>query len=221
LSDIGQTILWQYINGDGAVFSLFPQDVSRSLCRGAGFRQAMDQEGVARSQCGRLASVLAADVNNEPTLYLAEFKQRCRELLSRLRTEACRIIDCGGQHSDDRRGRQKPSSHRFLLKMLSHGCCNKHEFRKIRCPNQHRGDVLIHFSHVNAQRLSMTGTFPDQLTDVYDAMIDWSKRLDHEGPFYRTLFERLSAKSVVDVACGTGHHAAMFHDWGLEVEASD
>ena len=61
----------------------------------------------------------------------------------------------------------------------------------------------------------------DDLTDVYEAMIDWSKRLGHEGPFYRRLFEQHGVRSVLDAACGTGHHAAMFHDWGLRVEGAD
>jgi SAM-dependent methyltransferase len=62
---------------------------------------------------------------------------------------------------------------------------------------------------------------PHDLTDVYEAMIDWPKRLAHERAFYRRLVERIGAKTLVDVACGTGHHAAMFHSWGLEVEAAD
>jgi glycine/sarcosine N-methyltransferase len=61
----------------------------------------------------------------------------------------------------------------------------------------------------------------DDLTDVYEAMIDWPKRLANEEPFYRRLFERLGARSIADVACGTGRHAAMFHGWGLSVEGSD
>lgn len=61
----------------------------------------------------------------------------------------------------------------------------------------------------------------EDLTDVYDAMIDWPKRLANEEPFYRRLFQRTTAKRVVDVACGTGRHAAMFHSWGLDVEGSD
>jgi SAM-dependent methyltransferase len=61
----------------------------------------------------------------------------------------------------------------------------------------------------------------DDLTDVYEAMIDWPKRLANEGPFYRRCFARLGARSVADVACGTGHHAAMFHSWNLRVEGSD
>jgi len=61
----------------------------------------------------------------------------------------------------------------------------------------------------------------DQLTDVYDAMIDWPKRLAAEGPFYRDWFQQIGAKRVLDTACGTGRHAAMFHSWGLEVEGAD
>jgi glycine/sarcosine N-methyltransferase len=61
----------------------------------------------------------------------------------------------------------------------------------------------------------------DDFADAYEAMIDWPKRLAHEGPFYRRLFERAGVRSVIDVACGTGHHAAMFHQWGLRVEGAD
>ena len=59
------------------------------------------------------------------------------------------------------------------------------------------------------------------VTDVYEAMIDWPKRLANEGPFYRRLFDRVGVHRVVDVACGTGRHAAMFHSWGLRVEGAD
>ncbi len=59
------------------------------------------------------------------------------------------------------------------------------------------------------------------LTDVYEAMIDWPKRLAHEEPFYRRLFAEHGVRSVVDTACGTGRHAAMFHSWGLRVEGAD
>ncbi len=55
----------------------------------------------------------------------------------------------------------------------------------------------------------------------YEALIDWPKRLANEAPFYRSCFDAASARRVADVACGTGHHAAMFHSWGLQVEGSD
>jgi SAM-dependent methyltransferase len=67
----------------------------------------------------------------------------------------------------------------------------------------------------------MTTQAFDDLSDVYEAMIDWPKRLANEEPFYRRLFERVGARRVLDAACGTGHHAAMFHRWGLAVEGAD
>ncbi len=59
------------------------------------------------------------------------------------------------------------------------------------------------------------------LSEVYDALVDWPKRLAREEPFYRNVFEQVGVRSVVDVACGSGRHANMFHDWGLRVEAAD
>jgi SAM-dependent methyltransferase len=61
----------------------------------------------------------------------------------------------------------------------------------------------------------------DDLTSVYEAMIDWPRRLGNEGPFFRSLFEQSDVKRIADVACGTGRHAALFHSWGLIVHASD
>ncbi len=68
--------------------------------------------------------------------------------------------------------------------------------------------------------LADTNTF-NQLADVYEAIVDWPKRLAAEEPFYRHWFQQAGVKRVVDVACGTGHHAAMFHGWGLDVEGAD
>ncbi|MBU0638772.1 MAG: class I SAM-dependent methyltransferase [Planctomycetes bacterium] len=52
-------------------------------------------------------------------------------------------------------------------------------------------------------------------------MVDWERRLANETPFYRRLFDEVGARRVLDVACGTGHHAALFCTWGLEVEGAD
>jgi 2-polyprenyl-3-methyl-5-hydroxy-6-metoxy-1,4-benzoquinol methylase len=57
--------------------------------------------------------------------------------------------------------------------------------------------------------------------EVYDAMVDWPRRLANETPFYLWAFERVGAKRVLDAACGTGHHAAMFADWGMEAAGAD
>ncbi len=66
----------------------------------------------------------------------------------------------------------------------------------------------------------MSETF-DQHAAIYDLLIDWDRRLANEEPFYRQLVERLGARRVLDAACGTGRHAAMFHSWGLEVQGAD
>jgi len=59
------------------------------------------------------------------------------------------------------------------------------------------------------------------LTGVYEAMVDWPKRLANEEPFYRRLFERTGVQRVLDAACGTGWHAGMFAAWRLRVEGAD
>ena len=61
----------------------------------------------------------------------------------------------------------------------------------------------------------------DDLTDLYEAAIDWPKRLQNESAFYRRLFDRVGVKTLINVACGTGRHAAMFHSWDLRVEGAD
>ncbi len=67
----------------------------------------------------------------------------------------------------------------------------------------------------------MQNTPFDHLAEVYDALVDWPRRLDREKPFYMQWFDAVDTDSVVDVACGTGRHAAMFHGWGLTVEGAD
>jgi len=59
------------------------------------------------------------------------------------------------------------------------------------------------------------------LSEIYDALVDWPKRLAREETFYRRVFKQVKARSVLDAACGSGRHAAMFHDWGLRVEGAD
>ena len=67
----------------------------------------------------------------------------------------------------------------------------------------------------------MSSTPFDNLTDLYEGMIDWPKRLAYEAPFFRQLFEQAKVKRLADVACGTGRHADLFRTWGLKVQASD
>jgi SAM-dependent methyltransferase len=60
-----------------------------------------------------------------------------------------------------------------------------------------------------------------ELSDVFEDLVDWPKRLAGEEPFFRRFFESVGAGSVLDVACGTGQHAALFHSWGMRVEGAD
>lgn len=57
--------------------------------------------------------------------------------------------------------------------------------------------------------------------DRYDLLVDWPRRLEREAPFFRKLFHQHRVGRLADVACGTGRHAALFHTWGIDVEASD
>ncbi len=57
--------------------------------------------------------------------------------------------------------------------------------------------------------------------EIYDAIVNWDKRLAREAPFYQQLFEKTGVQQVLDTACGTGRHAHLFHSWGLHVEGAD
>lgn len=71
-----------------------------------------------------------------------------------------------------------------------------------------------------AESSQHSSTF-DEHAHVYESLVDWPRRLAREEPFYRRVFEQVGVKRVLDAACGTGHHAAMFASWGLEVEGAD
>jgi len=61
----------------------------------------------------------------------------------------------------------------------------------------------------------------DELGDKYDLMIRWKPRLEREAPFFQRLFSETRAARVLDLGCGTGHHAKLFRNWGLEVVGVD
>jgi SAM-dependent methyltransferase len=61
----------------------------------------------------------------------------------------------------------------------------------------------------------------DEVADAYDALIDWPARLRNEESLFRRLFDDHDVRRVLDTACGTGRHAAMFHSWGASVEGAD
>lgn len=55
----------------------------------------------------------------------------------------------------------------------------------------------------------------------YDTFVNWDKRLAHEGPFFRELFEREGVRRIVDVGAGSARHSIMFASWGYDVVAVD
>ena len=72
----------------------------------------------------------------------------------------------------------------------------------------------------------------DHVTEAYEALIDWPKRLARETPLLRAVLTECGALGAMenaataagralDLACGTGHHAALLSEWGLEVEGRD
>lgn len=67
----------------------------------------------------------------------------------------------------------------------------------------------------------MTTEFYRQLAGDYDRVIRWRKRLEVERPLFEALWRRFGTRSVLDAACGTGHHLFLFAGMGLEVFGSD
>jgi len=63
--------------------------------------------------------------------------------------------------------------------------------------------------------------FYDHIGEKYDMMIRWNNRIERETPFFQRLFSENRVKRVLDLGCGTGHHAKLFANWGCEVVGVD
>ena len=61
----------------------------------------------------------------------------------------------------------------------------------------------------------------DALGTDYDRFVNWEGRLEHELPFFDRLFEEWGVRRVLDVACGTGHHAIALAQQGYQVVGTD
>lgn len=58
----------------------------------------------------------------------------------------------------------------------------------------------------------------------YDLLVDWKKRLSYEIPFLIDCFKNIKppVKTILEVGCGTGHHAQILHkNWGYKVTGVD
>ena len=61
----------------------------------------------------------------------------------------------------------------------------------------------------------------ETLSGEYDRFVNWEQRLAREMPFLHTVLSDHGARRVLDVACGTGHHAIALAERGYEVVGTD
>jgi glycine/sarcosine N-methyltransferase len=63
--------------------------------------------------------------------------------------------------------------------------------------------------------------FYDLLAPDYDAMTGFEKRFVQERPFFRLLVERYNIRTALDAGCGSGFHALLLAELGVNVTAVD
>ncbi len=63
--------------------------------------------------------------------------------------------------------------------------------------------------------------FYDRQAALYEVMNDWPARLSLELPFIRRALEQARARTVLDVACGSGHHAIALAREGYKASGAD
>ena len=63
--------------------------------------------------------------------------------------------------------------------------------------------------------------FYDRQAAVYEVMNDWPSRLAFELPFLRRALEQARARTLLEVACGGGHHAIALALEGYTVSGAD
>jgi SAM-dependent methyltransferase len=63
--------------------------------------------------------------------------------------------------------------------------------------------------------------FYDRFVDVYDNLVSFNNRVKREANFYDSLFKEYNVKTVLDCACGTGHHVMMLKQLGYDIKGSD
>jgi len=57
--------------------------------------------------------------------------------------------------------------------------------------------------------------------DLYDAMVNWDKRLNHEKKFFIESFKKFKTQRLLDIGCGVGRHAEFFAAQVKEIVAMD
>lgn len=69
-------------------------------------------------------------------------------------------------------------------------------------------------------RAAVTG-FYDRLSPDYDAMTGFAQRFERERPFFKELVDRHRIRSAIDAGTGTGFHALLLAQLGVDVTAVD
>lgn len=57
--------------------------------------------------------------------------------------------------------------------------------------------------------------------DLYDLQVKWTERLKKEKDFFSYIFKNNKIESMLDIGCGTGHHAEFFSGYAKKVIAID
>jgi len=57
--------------------------------------------------------------------------------------------------------------------------------------------------------------------ELYDLQVNWTARLSKEKDFFIKLVKENNIKSVLDIGCGTGHHAQLLSEFVKDVVAVD
>lgn len=63
--------------------------------------------------------------------------------------------------------------------------------------------------------------FYDKFVDKYDVLVSYENRVNREAKFYDMIFKKYKVKTVLDCACGTGHHVMMLKHMAYDVKGSD
>ncbi len=63
--------------------------------------------------------------------------------------------------------------------------------------------------------------FYDDFASLHDRLVSLESRKARELPFWTKLLNDFPIRKVLDISCGTGHHAVMFKEMELNVDAMD
>lgn len=63
--------------------------------------------------------------------------------------------------------------------------------------------------------------YSPEFVSKWDELIDWEKRYEAEGGFFKKVLEEHGARTVLDIACGTGFHTVTLALDGFDVVGAD